>query len=138
DLVFDGGSFIVGADATPLAGAPRFTEHLLVWDLPEAGPPSPGEIAAPMHPDGEVYAAVVTGLRDYATKNGFRSVLLGLSGGIDSALVAAMAADALGGASVVGVSMPSAHSSGHSRDDAADLAQRIGADYRVQPIATIA
>ncbi len=138
DLVFDGGSFVVGPDAAPLAGAPRFTEHLLVWDLPDAGPPAPGEIAEPMDPDAEMYAAVVTGLRGYATKNGFRSVVLGLSGGIDSSLVAAMAADALGGANVVGVSMPSAHSSQHSRDDAADLAERLGADYRVITIAPIA
>lgn len=135
DLVFDGGSFVVGPEATPLAAAPRFVEHLLVWDLPDDGPAVPGELAEAMHPDAEVYAALVTGLRGYVTKNGFRSVLLGLSGGIDSALVAAIAADALGGANVVGVSMPSAHSSDHSRDDAADLAARIGADYRVQPIA---
>ena len=69
------------------------------------------------------------------TKNGFRSVVLGMSGGIDSALVAAIAADAIGGENVVGVSMPSVYSSEHSKDDAADLAKRIGADYRVQPIA---
>lgn len=136
DLVFDGGSFVLAADATPLAGAPQFVEHLLVWELPAAGTtPEPGLLAAPMDPDAEVYSAVVTGLRGYATKNGFTSVVLGLSGGIDSALVAAMAADALGGANVVGISMPSGHSSQHSRDDAADLAKRIGADYRVQPIA---
>lgn len=136
DLVFDGGSFVLAADGTPLAGAPQFVEHLLVWELPAAGTtPEPGLLAAPMDPDAEVYSAVVTGLRGYATKNGFTSVVLGLSGGIDSALVAAMAADALGGANVVGISMPSGHSSQHSRDDAADLAKRIGADYRVQPIA---
>ena len=69
------------------------------------------------------------------TKNGFRSVVFGMSGGIDSALVAAIAADAIGGENVVGVSMPSVYSSEHSKDDAADLAKRIGADYRVQPIA---
>src|SRR5690606_34979234 len=76
----------------------------------------------------------VTGLAGYASKNGFRSVTFGLSGGIDSALVAAIAADALGGSNVVGVSMPSGYSSEHSKDDAKDLAERIGADYRVQPI----
>lgn len=135
DLVFDGGSFVVGADGTALAGAPQFVEHLLVWDLPDDGvAASPGVLAPAMDPDAEVYAALVTGLRGYATKNGFTSVVLGLSGGIDSALVAAISADALGGTSVVGVSMPSRHSSDHSRDDAADLARRIGADYRVQPI----
>ncbi len=135
DLVFDGGSFVVGPDGTLLGRAPQFVEHLLVWDLPDAGdPPRPGAVAPVLEPDEEVYRAVVTGLAGYARKNGFRSVLLGLSGGIDSALVAAMAADALGGAAVVGISMPSRHSSAHSRDDAADLAQRLGADYRVQPI----
>ena len=135
DLVFDGGSFVVGPDGTPLAGAPQFVEDLLLWDLPDAGEPfRPGLLAQPLDPDAEVYAAVVTGLRGYAHKNGFRSVVLGLSGGIDSALCAAMAADALGGGAVVGISMPSGHSSQHSRDDAADLAKRIGADYRVQPI----
>ncbi|WP_182111413.1 MULTISPECIES: NAD+ synthase [unclassified Actinotalea] len=135
DLVFDGGSFVVGQDGTPLAGAPQFVEHLLVWELPDRGvDPEPGLLAAPMDPDAEVYSAVVTGLRGYVTKNGFRSVVLGLSGGIDSALVAAMAADAVGGSNVVGISMPSGHSSQHSRDDAEDLAKRLGADYRVQPI----
>ncbi|MCU1432028.1 MAG: synthase [Actinotalea sp.] len=140
DLVFDGGSFIVSADGEPVAGSPQFVEHLLVWDLPdtdgddEAVTPATGLLAAPMDPDAEVYSAVVTGLRGYATKNGFTSVVLGLSGGIDSALVAAMAADALGGSNVVGVSMPSRHSSDHSRSDAEDLAKRIGADYREQPI----
>jgi NAD+ synthase (glutamine-hydrolysing) len=143
DLVFDGGSFVVAADGTPLAGSPQFVEHLLVWDLPDSGPgavpatPAAGLLAEPMDPDAEVYTAVVTGLKGYATKNGFSSVVLGVSGGIDSALVAAIAADALGGENVVGVSMPSRHSSEHSRDDAQDLAKRIGADYRVQPIAPI-
>lgn len=135
DLVFDGGSFVAGPDGRVLASAPRFVEHLLVWDLPDAGSPAaPGPLAAPMDPDAEVYGALVTGLRGYVTKNGFRSVVLGMSGGIDSALVAAIAADAIGGENVVGVSMPSRWSSDHSRDDAADLARRIGADYRVQPI----
>ncbi|MEN0129679.1 MAG: NAD+ synthase [Brevundimonas sp.] len=129
DLVFDGGSFVVGTDGTVLATAPQFVEHLLVWDLGEPGPQVP-----PLDPDEEIYRALVTGLAGYVRKNGFRSVTLGLSGGIDSALTAAIAADAIGGANVVGVSMPSQHSSEHSKDDAADLAKRIGADYRVQPI----
>jgi len=133
DLVFDGGSFVVGPDGAVLARAPQFVEHLLVWDLTDA-PLAAGPMAEPLTPDAEVYAALVTGLRGYATKNGFRSVVLGVSGGIDSALVAAVSADALGGANVVGVSMPSRYSSAHSKDDAADLAKRLGADYRVQPI----
>ena len=87
-------------------------------------------------PDSEqVWRAIVTGLRDYVHKNGFRSVVLGLSGGIDSAVVATLAADAIGGENVYGVSMPSAYSSDHSRTDAAELAERIGADLRVIPIA---
>ena len=83
---------------------------------------------------GEVYQAVVLGLRDYVRKSRMSSVVLGLSGGIDSALVAAIACDAVGPANVVAVSMPSEYSSEHSKDDAADLAKRTGLDYRVQPI----
>ncbi len=136
DLVFDGGSFVVDRDGTSLASAPQFVEHLLVWDLADEGEPSlPGPQVPPLHPDEETYRAVVLGLAGYVRKNGFRSVLLGVSGGIDSALTAAIAADAIGGENVVGVSMPSSFSSEHSKDDAEDLAKRIGADYRVQPIA---
>lgn len=135
DLVFDGGSFVVAADGTPVAGAPQFVEHLLLCDLPATGAPVRAALPGPLEPDAEVYAALVTGLRGYAQKNGFRSVVLGLSGGIDSALVAAIAADAVGGANVVGVGMPSRHSSDHSREDAADLARRLGATFHLQPIA---
>ncbi|KRD44862.1 NAD+ synthetase [Cellulomonas sp. Root930] len=136
DLVFDGGSFVIATDGTVLARAPQFVENLLVWDLlGDDDAPSRGTVAPPLSPDEEVYRALVTGLRGYVTKNGFRSVVFGMSGGIDSALVAAISADAIGGENVVGVSMPSVYSSEHSKDDAADLAKRIGADYRVQPIA---
>ncbi|RYV52619.1 NAD+ synthase [Pengzhenrongella frigida] len=135
DLVFDGGSFVVGADGTLLARAPQFVEHLLMWDLADdAQPPARGELAPELEVDEEIYRAVQTGLAGYIRKNGFRSVVLGLSGGIDSALVAAISADAIGGSHVVGVSMPSRYSSEHSKDDAADLAKRLGADYRIQPI----
>lgn len=129
DLVFDGGSFVVDAAGQVVASIAQFTSELLVWDLGTRG-----RIAAPMSDAEQVYRACVTGLAGYIAKNGFRSVALGLSGGIDSALVAVMAADAIGGANIVGVSMPSRYSSNHSKDDAADLAERIGADYRVQPI----
>lgn len=130
DLVFDGGSFALDATGSVTARAPQFAEDLLVWDLGEPGP------VATVAPDVEqVYRACVAGLAGYVRKNGFRSVALGLSGGIDSAVVAVMAADAIGGAHVAGVSMPSMYSSDHSKDDAADLATRIGAGYRVQPIA---
>ena len=101
--------------------------------VPAYAPRAAGQ-AARLDDVGEVWSALVTGLEGYVRKNGFRSVVLGVSGGIDSAVVAALAADAIGGENVVGVSMPSAYSSEHSRDDAADLAKRIGADYRVQPI----
>jgi len=99
--------------------------------------PSRGAVVDFASDEEQVYKACVTGLRDYVVKNGFTSVVLGMSGGIDSALTAAMAADAVGGSHVVGVSMPSTFSSDHSRDDAADLATRIGADFRVQPIAAM-
>lgn len=138
DLVFDGGSFVLAADGVELARSPQFVEDLLVWDLAPAGEPARrGPVAPPLHPDEEVYRACVAGLAGYVRKNGFRSVVLGLSGGIDSALTATMAADAIGGENVVGVSMPSQYSSGHSKDDAEDLAKRLGADYRVQPIARL-
>ncbi|MFE5328393.1 NAD+ synthase [Embleya sp. NPDC056575] len=103
-----------------------------------APPPAPAAehtIAPALSDDAEIYQALVIGLRDYVAKNGFESVLLGLSGGIDSALVAAIAADAVGGGNVYGVSMPSSYSSEHSRDDAADTAERIGLHYRQVPIA---
>jgi NAD+ synthase (glutamine-hydrolysing) len=93
-----------------------------------------GGIVERITDDAEVWQALVLGLRDYVGKNGFPSVVLGLSGGIDSSVVAAIACDAIGPDKVVGVSMPSAYSSGHSRDDAADLAKRTGLDYRQQPI----
>jgi NAD+ synthase (glutamine-hydrolysing) len=97
--------------------------------------PMPGTVAARLPDEEEVWGALVTGLRDYTHKNGFGTVVLGMSGGIDSAVVAALAADALEGSNVYGVSMPSAYSSSHSRSDAADLAERIGAHYREIPIA---
>jgi NAD+ synthase (glutamine-hydrolysing) len=162
ELVFDGDSIIVAADGTLLARSPQFGEHLLIHDLdlpaadPEAPegdlgemtvrrvvidpvPPAPstpteGGVAERVTDEAEVWQALVLGLRDYVRKNGFRSVVLGLSGGIDSSVVAAIAVDALGPDRVVGISMPSQHSSEHSRDDAADLAKRTGLDYRIEPI----
>lgn len=135
DLVFDGASFAVDADGTLLVQAPMFREHLSLLDIdPQAARQRPGDIAEPMGPDEEVYCACVLGLKDYMAKNGFTGVTLGLSGGIDSALVAAMAADACGGANVWGISMPSMYSSDGSKDDAAQLAANIGAHYEIQPI----
>ncbi|MFJ5555957.1 NAD+ synthase [Streptomyces sp. NPDC093250] len=93
-----------------------------------------GGYAERLGDDEEVYSALVVGLRAYVQKNGFRSVLIGLSGGIDSALVAAIACDAVGAENVYGVSMPSKYSSEHSKDDAAELARRTGLNYRTVTI----
>ena len=159
ELVFDGDSLVVSADGTVLARGPQFAEDLLVVDL-DLAEATVGEVEGVVHVTvsespvaayepvvteqaprlddvGEVWSALVTGLAGYVRKNGFRSVLVAVSGGIDSAVVAALAADAVGGANLVGVSMPSKYSSEHSKDDAADLAKRLGADYRVQPIGRI-
>ncbi|KQX53220.1 MULTISPECIES: NAD+ synthase [unclassified Streptomyces] len=102
--------------------------------LPAYEPELTGGWANRLDDDEEVYSALVIGLRAYVAKNGFRSVLVGLSGGIDSALVAAIACDALGADQVYGVSMPSKYSSAHSRDDAAELARRTGLHYRTVSI----
>ncbi|OKI77685.1 NAD+ synthase [Micromonospora sp. CB01531] len=111
--------------------------HTKVSDI--LPPAATGEIAAggiiePVADEAEVWQALVLGLRDYVNKNRFPSVVLGLSGGIDSAVSAAIAVDALGPDRVVGVSLPSQHSSEHSRADAEDLAKRTGLDYRIEPI----
>ncbi len=150
ELVFDGDSMIVAADGRLVARAPQFVDHLLVCDLdlpdasltlpdatltaPEPIGPAPAEVAEPLSDAREVYLALVTGLRDYVRKNGFRSVVLGMSGGIDSALVAAIACDALGPAHVHGVRMPSAYSSEHSLADAAASAALTGMNMRTVPI----
>lgn len=130
ELVFDGDSIVVNAHGEVIARAPQFTPALVVVDLD-----SSTDIASRLSDEAEMYAALVVGLRDYVRKNNFKSVLLGLSGGIDSALVAAIACDAIGAQNVFGVSMPSKYSSQHSQDDAADLAQRTGLNYRSVPIA---
>lgn len=135
DLVFDGGSFVIAPDGTLLERSPQFVEDLSYWTLPAAGEEQQtSTVAQVLDPDEEVYTACVLGLKDYMSKNGFKGVVLGLSGGIDSALVAAMAADACGGEHVWGVSMPSMYSSEGSKDDAADLARNLGAHYDIQPI----
>ncbi|GAA0813503.1 NAD+ synthase [Spirilliplanes yamanashiensis] len=125
------------ADGPAQAPGDDMTIERVTVDLPlRPVPPlrARGGLADRIADEEEVWAALVLGLRDYVRKNGFRSVVLGLSGGIDSAVVATIAVDALGPDDVVGVSMPSGHSSGHSRDDAADLAKRQGLDYRSEPI----
>jgi NAD+ synthase (glutamine-hydrolysing) len=162
DLVFDGDSIVVDAAGELLGRAPQFVEHLLVTDLdlPSGGHSAEGEfeglhvrrrvlsteplpayepspevpISEPLSDEAEVWSALVVGLRDYVHKNGFRSVTFGFSGGIDSAISAALAADALGPDAVYGVSMPSKYSSEHSRSDAAELARRLGCHFRVEPV----
>ncbi|MEU5986730.1 NAD+ synthase [Streptomyces sp. NPDC047434] len=164
ELVFDGDSIVVDAAGEVVARAPQFSEGSVVLDLdlPAASADAPtgvvddglridrmvlseeplpayereltGGYAHRLDDDEEVYSALVVGLRAYAAKNGFRSVLVGLSGGIDSALVAAIACDAVGAQNVYGVSMPSKYSSDHSRSDAAELARRTGLNFRTVSI----
>ncbi|MFJ3931145.1 NAD+ synthase [Streptomyces sp. NPDC090029] len=164
ELVFDGDSIVVGPDGEVVARAPQFAEGCVVLDLdlpaaaadpvtgvvddglrvervilseeplqPYEAEPS-GGYAERMDDDEEVYTALVVGLRAYVAKNGFRSVLIGLSGGIDSALVAAIACDAVGAENVYGVSMPSKYSSEHSKGDASELARRTGLHFRTVSI----
>lgn len=159
DLVFDGDSVVVDGSGAILARAPQFREHLLLVDVDPAPAGSQdvpvdvlrvevdarGDEAAPLEPDiaelpddrEQLWNALVLGLRDYVEKNGFPSVVLGVSGGIDSSVCAAIAADAIGADRVYGISMPSRYSSEGSVDDAADLAERIGFHYWVEPIGDI-
>jgi NAD+ synthase (glutamine-hydrolysing) len=117
-------------------GSTIHVERVVVSDQPlEPYVPIATGIAPRLPDEAEVYSALVEGLRDYVRKNGFRTVVFGLSGGIDSALTAAVAVDALGAEAVHGVSMPSAYSSEHSMADAADLAARTGLRYSTIPIA---
>ena len=146
ELVFDGGSIVVSPSGEVLARAPQFEEALVVCDIPVedrdpgcgdgyiavCGPatdrrPIPPPIKAPALDDmAEVYGALVTGTRDYALKSGFENAIVALSGGIDSSLVAAIAADALGAENVLGISMPSRYSSDASAMDAQALSAGLG------------
>ena len=152
DLVFDGDSIAVSATGELIARAPQFDDGLMVVDLDAKALTSIPDlviseeriggylkinhgIAPRLEVEGEIWQALVVGLRDYVKKNGFLSVILGLSGGIDSAVTAAIAADAIGAKSVFGVAMPSIYSSDHSLSDAADSARRIGLNFRVVEIA---
>jgi len=159
DLVFDGDSVVVDGSGAILGRAPQFREHLLVVDVdPEAAgdhePPADvlrvtvdarGDEARALEKDiaelpddrEQLWNALVLGLRDYVVKNGFPSVVLGVSGGIDSSVCATIAADAIGAENVYGISMPSRYSSEGSVDDAADLAERVGFHYWVEPIGDI-
>jgi NAD+ synthase (glutamine-hydrolysing) len=130
ELLFDGRSTLFGADGKVLARASAFAEEVLVCDLVRGG-----AIANDLASDeAAAYDALVMGTRDYARKCGFKKAVLGLSGGIDSALTAVLAADALGPENVLGVAMPTRYSSPGSRSDAAQLAQNLGIAYREVPI----
>ena len=129
---FDTEVLVLDLDLPSATGTPTITLDTSLWYLPALAPRTP---TARHEGVAAVYGALVLGLRDYVAKNGFSSVLLGLSGGIDSALVAAIACDAIGPGRVYGVSMPSAYSSEHSKSDAAELAQRTGLHFRTESIA---
>jgi NAD+ synthase (glutamine-hydrolysing) len=136
ELVFDGGSLIVAADGTVLHRSPQFVEDRFVFDVPLAGvaPGLAGSLASPLDANEELYSALATGLGDYVRKNGFEHVVIGLSGGIDSALTAALATDALGPENVWGISMPSRFSSEGSIHDSKELADRLGIRFDVLPM----
>ena len=148
DLVFDGDTIVVGKTGEVIARAPQFEEGLMIVDLDVAlgssdpdllvsNPAMPkykkmqSGIARRLGQSEEIWQGLVLGLKDYVEKNNFKSVLIGLSGGIDSALVAALAADAVGADRVYGVAMPSKYSSDHSLIDAKQLAENIGLNYRI-------
>jgi NAD+ synthase (glutamine-hydrolysing) len=152
DLVFDGDSIVVGAQGDVIARAPQFEDGIAVVDIDVANKTSspdvvisedevsvdralvPG-IAVRLDDREEIWQAMVVGLRDYVEKNGFRSVVVGLSGGIDSALVVAIAIDALGAKRVNAVAMPSKYSSEHSISDAQAMADATGIHFRTVAIA---
>jgi NAD+ synthase (glutamine-hydrolysing) len=136
DLVFDGDSLMVNAGGKLAGRAKQFEDDLVFFDIESKYQVSMvGEPRITKNDDREqIWNALVLGLRDYVEKNQFKSVILGLSGGIDSAVCAAIAADAIGAQRVYGVSMPSRYSSEHSRSDADDSADRIGLHYRTEPI----
>jgi NAD+ synthase (glutamine-hydrolysing) len=135
ELVFDGASVVLGPDGSLVHRSPQFEEDFFVVDTPIGDERvSPGAMSPHLEPTEEVYRALTTGLADYCRKNKFESVVIGLSGGIDSAVTAAVAVDALGPESVWGVAMPSRFSSRHSVDDARSLAENLGIRFDVIPI----
>lgn len=136
-LVFDGSSLVVGADGAVLARLKAFDADLAWVDTGADSSLPPAACGPPSSDTEHLYRALVLGTRDYVHKCGFKSAVLGLSGGIDSALVAVIAADALGPENVLGVSMPSEFSSQGSKDDARDLAKHLGIRYEtiaIQPV----
>ena len=138
ELVFDGGSFVIAADGRIAAASKRFDEDLLIVDFTPRPDGTLTPAAATIAPDpdrlGEIHAALVLGTRDYLGKNRFSKAVIGLSGGIDSALTAAIAVEALGADRVIGVSMPSRFNSGETRGDAARVAENLGIRFLEIPI----
>jgi len=139
ELVFDGGSFAVSAAGDVVAAAPNFTEgeHALRFDLAAARPLSGGTIAKPLDEIAATWQALVLGVRDYVDKNGFKGVVLGLSGGVDSALTLAVAVEALGAERVEAVMMPFRYTSQMSVEDAAGQSRLLGVRHSVIPIEAI-
>ncbi|WP_191084223.1 NAD+ synthase [Roseococcus microcysteis] len=132
ELVFDGASFVLNADRSLAVRLPSFTETMVVTDWGHEGEGwrcEPQPLAAPLGHEAQIYAAMTLGLRDYVEKNGFPGIVLGLSGGIDSALSAAVAADALGPDRVRAVMLPSPYTSAESLEDAAECARLLGIRY---------
>jgi NAD+ synthase (glutamine-hydrolysing) len=125
ELVFDGQSLVTAPDGTVIARAAQFEEELLICEIPSE---RPGRLAKPLPDLDEVYEALTLGLRDYVGKNGFKHVGVALSGGIDSALVAMLAADAVGADRLSCVVMPSPHSSSETQQDARDIAHNLGCE----------
>ncbi|MGE0482815.1 MAG: NAD+ synthase [Gammaproteobacteria bacterium] len=136
ELIFDGGSFALDADGNVTAQAPLFDEATLLVEVSrgDAGWLVGGPRAAMPEPDAAVYRALVLGIRDYVRKNRFNGCVLGLSGGIDSALTLALAVDALGAAAITAVSMPSRYTADMSIDDAREEAGLLGCAFHVVPI----
>lgn len=130
ELVFDGSSFVLDSSGGVLARASQFSDDFLVVELGAGG----ARVEEPLSDLDEVYAALVTGLRDYVEKNGFEHVLVAVSGGIDSALVAMVAADAVGGDRMTGVVMPSPHSSSETQEDARAIVRNLGGELIEIPI----
>jgi NAD+ synthase (glutamine-hydrolysing) len=135
DLVFDGNSFFVDASGREIARAKQFETDLIVLEIQNKSAIRAVSESTKTQGDlAQVWNALVLGVRDYVQKNGFKSVVLGLSGGIDSAVCAAIAVDAIGAKNVFGVSLPSKYSSEHSLSDAAKLAKNTGLVYSTEPI----
>lgn len=152
ELVFDGGSIVVSETGEILARAKSFEPEVLIVTLDLSAQSATksvvittatslhdgaNQLAAPLDRHAEIWQALLMGLRSYVTKNKFNSVLLGLSGGIDSALVAALAADAIGADRVYALALPSKYSSEHSVTDAKELAERTGINFKIEPIQQI-